>query len=177
MEIVIKENATELERLEGIIQQNIGGFYEAGRALMEIRDGKLYEKVRGFATFETYCKARWDFNRAHAYRLIDSAKVVEVLSPIGDTPKTESQARPLTRLVAEKQKEAWQKVIDIAPEGKITAALVSKIVRSMTQQSAPKTKNKLGEDTDAVFQLKRWWKRANKKDKQLFKLWIEGWEK
>ena len=41
--------------------------------------------------------------RAHAYRLIDSAHVQEILSPIGDIqPTSESQTRPLTRL-----RERW----------------------------------------------------------------------
>jgi len=43
----------------------------------EIRDKHLYEKVRGIATFETYCKERWDFSRQRAYQLIDSTKVIE----------------------------------------------------------------------------------------------------
>ena len=50
------------------------------------------------ATFEEYCKERWGMNRAHAYRLIDAAEVVNNLSPIGDIPVNESQARPLTQL-------------------------------------------------------------------------------
>ena len=51
---------------------------------MEIRDQGYYRDVLGFETFEVYCRKRLDFNRANAYRLIDSAKVIDVLSPIGD---------------------------------------------------------------------------------------------
>ena len=37
--------------------------------------------------------------RAHAYRLIDAAKTVKYLSPIGDTiPANEAQARELAQL-------------------------------------------------------------------------------
>lgn len=179
MEIVIKENTTELERLEGIIQQNIGGFYEVGRALMDIRDKRFYINVLGFETFEAYCKARWDFQRTYAYHLIASVKVVDAVSSLDDIqkPSNQLQTRPLEKLSSDQQREAWQKVIDIAPEGKITAALVSKIVRGMAPPSTPKTKDRMGEDTDAVFQLKRWWKKATKKDKQVFKLWIDEGEK
>jgi hypothetical protein len=36
-------------------------------------------------------------SRIHAHRMIDAAKVCDVL-PIGNKPKTESQARPLAKL-------------------------------------------------------------------------------
>ncbi len=44
---------------------------------------------------EEYCRVRWDINRAHAYRLIDAAQVIDNLSPMGDKPTTERQAREL----------------------------------------------------------------------------------
>lgn len=146
MEKVITKNTAELERLEGVIQKNLGSFYEVGQSLADIRDKELYSKVRGIATFETYCKERWDFNRAHAYRLIDSAKVIDVLSPIGDIkPVTESQARPLTKLDAAQQLIAWQQVIDITPKGKpVTAAIVAKVVKGLTKtEKRKKVKKKI----------------------------------
>jgi len=140
--LAITRNTQDLERLEGIIQKNIGAFYEVGRALMEIRDKKYYCEVLGFETFEAYCKSKWDFNRAHAYRLIDSAKVIDAVSPIGDIqPVTESQARPLARLEPDKQREAWQQAVDTAPDGKVTAAHVYKIVKGMTEGDTGKTEN------------------------------------
>jgi hypothetical protein len=114
-----------------------------GMALIEIRERKLYRDVLGYDTFEMYCKERWDFKRAHAYRLIDSAIVLENVSPIGDIkPTSESQARPLTKLEPEQQKEAWQKVIDIAPQGKITARLVSKVVSEVKKETIKKEVDK-----------------------------------
>lgn len=48
-------------------------------------------------------------SRPHAYRFIDTAEVVQNLSPIGDKlPTTESQARPLTKLEPEQQQEAGE---------------------------------------------------------------------
>jgi len=132
MEKVITKNTAELERLEGVINRNLQSFYEVGLALMKIRDLALYRDVLGFDTFEAYCKQKWDFSRSYAYRLIDSAKVIEIVSPIGDKkPETESQARALACLTPEQQREAWQKVIETAPEGKVTAAIVKKVVREM----------------------------------------------
>lgn len=140
MENAITKNSVELEQLENVIKQNIGAFYEVGRALMEIRDRGLYKDVLGFDTFEAYCKSRWDFNRAYAYRLIGSAQVVDAVSPIGiQSPGNERQTRPLARLEPSQQREAWQKAVETAPEGKVTAAHVSKIVKEITgeQQKEP----------------------------------------
>ena len=48
--------------------------------------------------------------KAYAHRLIGSAKVKSVLSPIGDIhPANEAQVRPLTKLeTPEAQQEAWE---------------------------------------------------------------------
>jgi hypothetical protein len=139
MENAITKNTVELEQLENVIKKNIGAFYEVGVALTEIRDRGLYRDVLGYETFEAYCKARWDFSRSYAYRLIDSANTVDVVSPIGNIrPATESQTRPLARLEPDQQREAWQKAVETAPEGKVTAAHVAKIVKGMTEPEKPK---------------------------------------
>jgi hypothetical protein len=138
MENAITKNTAELEQLENVIKQNIGAFYEVGRALMEIRDKGLYKDVLGYDTFEQYCKERWDFARRTAYQFIDSVKVVENVRNCAQTPVNESQTRPLARLEPDKQREAWQKAVETAPEGKVTAAHVSKVVKEMTEQEPPK---------------------------------------
>lgn len=79
------------------------------------------------STFEDYCNQRWGFNDRHARRLIDSAEVMNNLKsgPIGPLlPATESQARPLTKLEPELQPVVWQKAVETAPNGKVTAAHV-----------------------------------------------------
>ncbi len=83
-------------------------------ALVEIRDSRLYRE--SYATFEEYCRDRWEIHRRHAYRLIDSATVVKQLEcvQLGTKPKNESQVRPLTKLVSpEAQQEAWETAVDI----------------------------------------------------------------
>jgi hypothetical protein len=132
MENAIARNTTELEQLENVIQKNIGAFYEVGRALMEIRDKGLYRDVLGYDTFEAYCKGRWDLSRPRAYQLIDAANIERNLSTIVDKPQTESQTRPLAKLQPEQQRTAWQKAVETAPEGKVTAAHVSKVVKELT---------------------------------------------
>jgi hypothetical protein len=97
---------------------------------MEIRDKGLYKDVLGFDTFEEYCKSKWDFSSSRARQFImatetsDNIKSVTIVTPL-----TESQARPLAKLEPDKQREAWSEAVRTAPEGKVTAAHVYKIVR------------------------------------------------
>ena len=139
MEVVIAKNKQELERLEGVIQENIGAFYEVGMALMKIRDQKYYHDVLGYETFEEYCRKRWDFSRIRAFQLIQSVEIREnVLTIVNIAPATESQCRPLARLTADQQIIAWTKAVETAPDGKFTAAHVYKIVKGMTMEHEKK---------------------------------------
>ena len=89
---------------------------------MEIRDNELYRDVLGYQTFEEYCRVKWDMGRNYANKLISSANVITNVGTIVPiTPATESQTRPLARLEPEKQKEAWQRAVETAPNGKVTA--------------------------------------------------------
>jgi len=134
MEIAIVKQ--DLETLEGVIKKNLAAFYEVGRALMEIRDRRLYKEVKGYKTFEEYCRVEWDFSKTHANRLIESTKTIEVLTPIGvKAPTTESQTRPLTQLEPEQQVEAWEEAVETAPDGKVTAAHVTRVVEKVKPDS------------------------------------------
>ena len=171
MELAITKNTQRLKELENVITRNLQSFYEVGRALMEIRDNELY-KIKnggGYGTFEAYCQDTWNLSRPRAYQLIESAKVKNNLSTVVDIPKTESQTRPLSKLQPQQQKEAWQKAVDTAPEGKITASHVEKIVNEVTGE-----KGTICQDSDAVFQLKRWWRKATIKDKKIFIQWTNN---
>ena len=101
--------------MEGIIQENIGGFYEVGHALAKIRDQGYYRDVLGFETFEAYCKARWDFGRRTAYQYIDAAKTIENVRHGAQSdvvPVNERQCRPLIKIKdPEVQLIAWQKAV------------------------------------------------------------------
>lgn len=176
MENAIVQNRTDLERLEGVITRNLQSFYEVGRALMEIRDRGLYRDVLGFATFEEYCKAKWDFSRIRAYQLIEAVEVREnVLTQVNIEPLSEKQLRPLARLEPEQQREAWQKAVETAPEGKVTAAHVSKVVRGMvgTQEGAviadgPKPIN----ESANFVNIKVSWHACSDSDKKKFVRWM-----
>lgn len=103
-----------------------------GRALREIRDGRLYKATH--KSFAAYCHERWDLSRSHAYRLIDQAIVAENVSPIGDTAPTESQARALADLPAEEQRRVWRAATTTAPK-RVTAERVRKVRAGLTRPS------------------------------------------
>jgi phage N-6-adenine-methyltransferase len=96
-----------LEQLEGVIERGLASFIEVGEALVEIRDQRLYRSTH--ESFDSYCLERWGFRRAHAHRLVQSAKVIRALSPTGDTPAKERHARELAPLLADPDqlREAW----------------------------------------------------------------------
>jgi len=133
--VLSRQEQQELAALESTIQRNLSSFYEIGIALMTIRDKRLYRD--GFDTFEHYCRERWQFSMRHAERLMLSSQVIENTRPIGRIPENESQARPLTKLEPEQQKEVWEKAVQTAPEGKITARHVQKIVNEAMETKRP----------------------------------------
>jgi phage N-6-adenine-methyltransferase len=99
--------------------------------LQAIHDKKLYREQ---GTFEEYCVARHGFTANYARRIMRATEVRANLEsvPIGTLlPTIESQIRPLTRLSPEDQPIAWQRAVDTAPNGKLTAAHVEQIVSEM----------------------------------------------
>ena len=126
-ELTLSEQ-TQLQQCEVVIEHGLQTFVEVGNALLTIRDNRLYRL--NHATFEDYCRDRWEMERRHAYRLMDAAGVVENVSNWTQAiPATESQVRPLTSLPAEEQPIVWQRAVETAPNGKVTAAHVAEVAR------------------------------------------------
>lgn len=117
----------ELGDCEAVIERGLRTFRDVGNALLRIRDARLYRARH--STFEAYCRERWGMSRPRAYQMIEAAGVVGQLSTNVDIlPANEAQARLLARLQPEQQAPAWQRAIETAPEGKITAAHVRRVV-------------------------------------------------
>ena len=145
--------APEVDRkaqLEATIERGMQTFVEVGLALMEIRDGRLYRAEYG--TFEEYCQERWGWERRHAYRLIDAAAAVENVSnwTQNQVPANEAQARPLTSLPPAQQREAWERVLETAPNGKITAAIVTQAAKEIRQE---RTEQRRQERIEKIVQI------------------------
>jgi hypothetical protein len=130
---------SRLQELETQIERDKRAFYRIGMALVEIRDSRLYRE--NYATFEDYCRERWELDRRYAYRLMDSANVVNKLEcgQLTTKPANEAQVRPLTKLeTPEAQQEVWEKAVETAPEGKITAKHISKVVNQFKAKTTKK---------------------------------------
>lgn len=141
----------ELGRYERVIERGLQTFVEVGVALMAIREGKLYRGTH--ATFDAYCRERWNFSKSHSNRLIDAAEVVENLTPIGVIPANESQVRPLVKLEPEQQRKAWQQAVETAPNGKVTAAHVENVAVTFAKPNATPTRTEIKPLHDAYKPL------------------------
>jgi len=173
----------KLTQYENVIEQNLSGFMLVGRALKAIKDEKLYRAK--FSTFEDYCHERWGLSDKHSYRLIEAYTCVDKLqkalvSPIGETryPKNESQVRPLTPLVPEKQVEAWQQVLEACKGKPITADEVQNVVNKMQgqpskQKATKKTESKTVEQK--LVKIEKLVTKVLKKDES--KLTVPGLKK
>jgi hypothetical protein len=131
-----EEEQKERERLE---KQIVDSFYQAGVALRELRDKKLFRSTH--RTFEEYARDILGFSRIRLYQLMGAAQVYEnirenVNAPLTSLPTTEYQCRPLVKLTQEEQVEAWKIAVDLAGEKTPTSAAVRQAVLEIEQRSA-----------------------------------------
>ncbi|MBD2364750.1 hypothetical protein H6G36_26860 [Anabaena minutissima FACHB-250] len=113
-------------------------FYEAGKALTELRDRRLYRSTH--RTFEEYCKDRFGYSRDAAYLKISATAVYENIQKFLPTigrqipmPTNERQLRPLAKAELEPNKQAsvWEQAVDQAggkvPSGRVVKDVVDRI--------------------------------------------------
>lgn len=133
-ELLSIDERNELERCEVVIKQGLKIAIEVGQALSTIREKRLYRLE--FSTFEDYCRDRWGMQRQYANRMIAASEAISNLVPMGTIiPQSERQARPLTQLHPEVQREAWKEVVQQAEQTNqpITAAKVQDVVNTFKQ--------------------------------------------
>jgi hypothetical protein len=169
-----------LNQLEKIIEKGMAHFVEVGTALLIIQKEKLYKLI--FQTFEEYCKERWDLKRQRAYELIGAAQISQNLSEISDNlPQKESHAAALASLEPEQQKKVWQKAVETAPDGKVTAKHVKDVIDGLPMARPEENivngeeneQDEIIEDSVVLKQLKKYWAMADSYDKELFINWIK----
>ena len=157
------EEERDLLHLERKVER---AFYEAGKALKEIRDRKLYRTQH--QTFVTYVKERFSMKQSRSYQLMDAAIVVDNLLPkvppmvevsdqliekvppmveVNDNlnkvpqsvevlPTNEAQCRPLTKLEPDQQREAWAKAVEQAG-GKVPSGRIVKSIVDKIRERTP----------------------------------------
>ncbi|WP_225226244.1 hypothetical protein [Komarekiella delphini-convector] len=152
-EQLVDDELTDSEQSERLyLERRVErAFSEAGKALMQLRDRRLYRSTH--KTFEEYCKDRFGFERRHSYRLIDASAVVDNLiqmRPNGTQaetelseqqmcpnglqilPTSERQVRPMTKLEPSQQQHVWQAAVQEAggkaPSGRIVTNVMQRII-------------------------------------------------
>ncbi|OWY64080.1 hypothetical protein B7486_49300 [cyanobacterium TDX16] len=134
LEELSESEVKERHRLELRVER---AFYEAGKALTQLRDRRLYRSTH--RNFESYCHERFGMKRIYAHYLIDAAVVVDNLSSgcsqfVNILPTNESQCRPLTKLEPESQRTCWQQAVEQAGGKVPTARIVRDIVVQLKQK-------------------------------------------
>ena len=145
-----KEEERELHRLELRVERAV---CEAGTALREIRDKRLYRSTH--SSFEQYCYERFGYTRRRPYQLIEAAIVFENLCTNGTQisepenvctngtqndlfpferqilPTSERQVRDLINLEPDEQRQIWQQAVVEAggkvPSGRIVKGIVERL--------------------------------------------------
>lgn len=132
--VVTRAETERLDALERVIEQGLQTFVDVGMALREIRDNRLYRATHD--TFENYCQERWGWARRYAYYMIDAATAAQNVHNCAQipSPANEAQARPLTRLEPDQQREAWREAVETAPDGKVTGAYVERVVERVIER-------------------------------------------
>jgi hypothetical protein len=87
-----------------VIERGMQTFVEVGRALNQIREGKLYRE-QGHGTFEEYCQIRWGMKRSQAYNYISACDLVENVHSTGQNLPSLTQAVEMAALQPAQQRE------------------------------------------------------------------------
>ncbi|QLE45452.1 hypothetical protein FD723_34625 (plasmid) [Nostoc sp. C052] len=137
--VEVKELTEEEQSLRLHLEQRVErAFLEAGQALMELRDRRLYRSTH--RTFEEYCRERFNYSRDAAYLKISATVVYENLQKFLPTngrqipmPTNERQLRFLAKAELEPavQADVWQQAVEQAgnkiPSGRIVKDVVDRI--------------------------------------------------
>ena len=121
-----------LRQLENTIATGLQAFYEVGTALLHIKDHRLYRE--DYASFEDYCRDRWNFGRHRGYQLMNAATVADnllTIVTIDDLPASESQARELVKLTPDAQRKVWSFITSTFETSDITAGMVKALAETM----------------------------------------------
>jgi DNA repair photolyase len=119
---------------EKLVSAGVSASIAAAKALHEIftyKGGLIWRQKH--KSFESYCREKWDYKKAHSYRLKDAGDFVfelERQSPKGDhVPKNENQIRPLLALPKENRVDCWKEIVAGKSVEKLTGAAVAEGTR------------------------------------------------
>lgn len=140
------EEESSLERLEKVIESGLKTFVEVGAALYQIQSQRLYRQKH--ASFEAYLADRWNFKRAHAYRLINAYRALETIQDEDGNDLAESHVRQLVRLPEDQRAEALRRAKELAGKETRTAKHIQQAVDALLGKSKKKSPSKSTDDEE-----------------------------
>lgn len=132
----------QLRHLEGVVEQNLKGFLEAGNALWEIDEKKLWkhadapEGEADYANFDDYRERKWGLKITdrHARQLISNAKTASKVGRKHASALTSH--RQLTEL-GKVPDDKIDDVLDIAVEKANGKPVTAKLIREAKEELLP----------------------------------------
>lgn len=131
---IIEFNSRDTERYGELKTQIKQGWLMFAQGILEVRQKKLYRLE--YDTFEDFCQSELGITQQYATQTLRSAEVVSNLGSetmVSVLPSSERQARPLTKLTPEIQREAWNEVLESNAPEEITAKKVEEVVSNWTE--------------------------------------------
>ena len=142
-----EEKTQLLRKCEGEIKKGQQAFITTARAVLMIRQQKLYRPT--YKTASEYFDDKWDMSSADVSRYKNAAEILEELESKGITelPSNEGQCRALHEIDGfEKRVEIWKKVLDSGERR--SAKLISKLANP--QKPTVKAERTEEEETEIV---------------------------
>jgi len=168
----VEEEVQKLDRTQKLLEHEqtieVGlTNFEVGRALRAISKAELYKGK--WKTFDAYTRDRWYMSPKHAYRLINTANVMDALtedSAVKVYPLNEAQIRPIADLKPAKWVDTWKLVVKKAGNDRITARLIATVIAK--RPGRPKTRvakaPKKAKSTGSLTKVSDWIKERIEKE-------------
>ena len=145
---------------------------------------ELYEqegwKALGYSTWGACVETEFKQERTYIHYQCKAAQIEHNISL--DVHRGEQiperHLRPLSKIKdPEQQREVWEKVVETAPNGKVTGDYVEKIVEEtinpmLSAQIIPSVEEKIQVDSQPLSNLKTMWTACRATDKRKFIKWL-----
>jgi len=151
------EEKSKLFEYERIIEKNLTGFIRCGRALLAIREEKLWRE--NYSSFADYCRERFAIARSTADQLCRSTQVFESLATTladSDTPVPadvpEIVVRPLGQLGGDELRvQTWRLAASLSPDKRPTRTIAARIAGLVREAIEPAGGNQKPTKSYPVF--------------------------
>lgn len=126
--ILVITPMTETEARECITEIKTG-LFNVGRRLLELYEREGW-RAAGYSSWRECAQVEFGLGQSRVYQLLESAEIERNISTVVEIegPIQERKLRPLAQLPPDVQPVVWQRAVETAPEGKVTAAHVQAVV-------------------------------------------------